>query len=462
VVAFRIASMASPKVVSRVSVARLAFAVGGAAAARTAAGPPAQSSTAVVRSRHVVLNVVSMSFLPPKTHLASPFVPPTGRRRKVGVSPCRKNALRPLNTPSVAGYYGGMTCGSKPTRTETPTIRRTEPATSQRACGNPSCMPAASHAASAPAARRLAVWAVAVLCALVLLATSCRKQAEQPEQANTVASDRYAVPEWKSVPPPDLSRCTRLEVKYSPSTLWAVAALQWEQALLDPLEKEFLESLKPPLVVEDAERIRAFAESVLQTSYKGQYDGGVGTRPVTYVVCYRGGHRVESISVGGPDICTGKGQLFTIRSRRGFLYLTPQTAPFEFRVNCARNLSKMSNGMHRLVDSGQGYPSPDEWCDVLVRHERLRRHIGTYPVPWLTCPSAGEGHSHYAMNPNCGADSAGEMVLLFETKAGWNQHGGPELFTFDHHDPKGGCVLLNDGTVKFIRTEEELHALRWR
>jgi hypothetical protein len=54
------------------------------------------------------------------------------------------------------------------------------------------------------------------------------------------------------------------------------------------------------------------------------------------------------------------------------------------------------------------------------------------------------------------------MVLLFETKAGWNQHGGPELFTFDNHDPKGGCVLLNDGTVKFIRTKEELHQLRWK
>ena len=52
-----------------------------------------------------------------------------------------------------------------------------------------------------------------------------------------------------------------------------------------------------------------------------------------------------------------------------------------------------------------------------------------------------------------------------------------DLFTFDNHDPKrlapivlpspqrssgGGCVLLNDGTVKFIRTEEELHALRWK
>ena len=65
------------------------------------------------------------------------------------------------------------------------------------------------------------------------------------------------------------------------------------------------------------------------------------------------------------------------------------------------------------------------------------------------------------MNPNCRPDSSGDAVLLFETKAGWNQHGGAELFAFDNHDPKGGCVLLNDGTVKFIRTEEELGALRW-
>jgi hypothetical protein len=54
------------------------------------------------------------------------------------------------------------------------------------------------------------------------------------------------------------------------------------------------------------------------------------------------------------------------------------------------------------------------------------------------------------------------MVFLFESKPGWNQHGGPELFTFDNHDPRGGCVLLKDGTVRFIRTEEELHALRWK
>lgn len=39
---------------------------------------------------------------------------------------------------------------------------------------------------------------------------------------------------------------------------------------------------------------------------------------------------------------------------------------------------------------------------------------------------------------------------------------GPTLFTFDNHDPGGGFVCLNDGTVKFIRTQAELRQLRWQ
>ena len=72
--------------------------------------------------------------------------------------------------------------------------------------------------------------------------------------------------------------------------------------------------------------------------------------------------------------------------------------------------------------------------------------------------------SDYAMNPTSRGlgNSPKDMVFLFESKPGWNQHGGPELFTFDNHDPKGGLVLLNDGTVKFIRTKEEFKQLLWK
>ncbi|MHC4807509.1 MAG: hypothetical protein ACYTBX_14800 [Planctomycetota bacterium] len=113
------------------------------------------------------------------------------------------------------------------------------------------------------------------------------------------------------------------------------------------------------------------------------------------------------------------------------------------------------------------YPLPRRWCDALEWSfvgpaTRSRRHRVDFEMKLHVCPSVGEGLSTYAMNRNCKFDSPPDMVLLFETKAGWNQHGGPELFTFDNHDPKGGCVLLNDGTVKFIRTTEEIQQLRWK
>ena len=82
------------------------------------------------------------------------------------------------------------------------------------------------------------------------------------------------------------------------------------------------------------------------------------------------------------------------------------------------------------------------------------------PIP--SSPTPDTWISDYAMNSNCREDSPKDMVFLFESRPGWNQHGGPELFTFDNHDPKGGLVLLNDGIVKFIRTEEELKQLRWK
>jgi hypothetical protein len=141
---------------------------------------------------------------------------------------------------------------------------------------------------------------------------------------------------------------------------------------------------------------------------------------------------------------------------------------------------------------------PNHWCDTIVERYRkdytnaeinsdkmVRLYPETYIAKVFACPgvhasadlsnvypprsemdSSGKVPdiwiSDYAMNPNCREDSPKDMVFLFESKPGWNQHGGPELFTFGNHDSKGGSVLLNDGTVEFIRTEEELKQLRWK
>ena len=156
---------------------------------------------------------------------------------------------------------------------------------------------------------------------------------------------------------------------------------------------------------------------------------------------------------------------------------------------CATNLYRMGVEFRTMASEGMAWPAPCEWCDVLPRR-RLAGNPGAAEriMREFVCPGAGEGRCHYAMNPACRPGSPPDMVLLFETKAGWNQSGGPELFTFDHHDaqggfvplndgtvkfvlercmfghhnPKGGLVLLHDGTVKFIRTKEELKQLRWK
>ena len=137
--------------------------------------------------------------------------------------------------------------------------------------------------------------------------------------------------------------------------------------------------------------------------------------------------------------------------------------PFKLRCYCAYHIGGLyvSGALYRR--NVIAYPDPNEWCD-LVLTERINNEYVTEEkmLDFFKCPGSGKGKCNYAMNPNCKPDSPGDMVLLFETKDGWNQHGGPELFTFDNHDPKGGCVLLNDGKVKFIRTEEEFNKLRWK
>jgi hypothetical protein len=143
--------------------------------------------------------------------------------------------------------------------------------------------------------------------------------------------------------------------------------------------------------------------------------------------------------------------------------LVPQIAPFRWRRACAQNLRSLRSGLRAYVKAEGSYPPSGTWYDAIV----YRYEAGGYTTnvakmaSAIKCPATSHGQSHYAMNPSCTPGSPADTVLLFEAKTGWNQHGGPEMFMFEHHEPRGGLVLLNGGTVKFIRTEEELKQLRW-
>jgi hypothetical protein len=275
----------------------------------------------------------------------------------------------------------------------------------------------------------------------------------------------------------NLRACTKLEIRYIPSALEYFFPFAINQNLLSHEEIEYLQS-EQTFVIEDQNIIRSFAKEITNGS---PFYGIVNESKIAHLDCYNNDH-LTSFTMYGDLILEAEEKLHLLKQEDPLIIgmFPPEIQKLQYRVQCAINLRNLYYRLclYNLIIAKQQnklpvkdvviYPNSIDWCDALIS-------IGYFPKSvirvFLTserlrktqvCPSVSKGKSTYATNPNCEPNSPGDMVLLFETKAGWNQHGGPELFTFDNHDPKGGCVLFNDGTVKFIRTKEELQQLRWK
>ena len=125
-------------------------------------------------------------------------------------------------------------------------------------------------------------------------------------------------------------------------------------------------------------------------------------------------------------------------------------------VSCLLNLKTLGVGFSLYAEEhGGAYPPADKWCDALVG---LVSRKGSEEV--FRCPKAGKGRCDYAMNPRAGAQSAPDVVLLFESEGGWNQFGGPELLTTGHHEGEGCNILSVDGRVRFTKIED-IPNLKW-
>jgi hypothetical protein len=100
------------------------------------------------------------------------------------------------------------------------------------------------------------------------------------------------------------------------------------------------------------------------------------------------------------------------------------------------------------------YPPADTWCDSLIELDIVdEKHF--------RCPGNKKERCSYALNPYCAPNSPNDVVLLFETKGGWNQYGGRELLTTQNHRGKGCNVCFNDTYVEFVKTED-VGKLRWK
>jgi len=282
-------------------------------------------------------------------------------------------------------------------------------------------------------------------------------------------------PQWVPPAAPDIAQATRIELECEPSMLEYFFPYAREQALLSSAEKALLGS-RSRAAIDNKGSLAAFSDEVS----RGKLGGMVAKGSRGLVRCYRGDVLVESLVVyGDTDVETeGKDRFRYTHGLTGLRAAVPDIQPFEARRKCAVNLSNLWHrfrlypralrmgrkdgveGVERGITAS--YPVPAQWCDEITTAYANAGYGGSQSSRMFRCPSMDEGRCHYAMNPACQPDSQADMVLLFETKDGWNQHGGPELFTFDNHDPNGGLALLNDGTVKFVRTEKELEQLRWK
>jgi len=272
----------------------------------------------------------------------------------------------------------------------------------------------------------------------------------------------------RGISPPDLSQCTRIEVEYDPSTLEHFFPNYERHSVLSPEEIAYVRSLKT--VIEDPKIIKAIAREVCAGQHISIRKGAITFKAFTRFVCYHEGGDSTLLTIL-PDTIGIAGHWFKyedgLRSTR---YVPPQIKSLLARERCADNMVHLYDYLRLRYWDGRPFPSPGEWCDVIVEARQAEGASGEALTRSFRCPCAGPGRCHYAINPDCEPNSPADTVLLFEARGGWNQHGGRELFTFDHHEPRGGLVLLNgddwDGmnrpTVKFIRTEEELRALRWK
>jgi len=263
--------------------------------------------------------------------------------------------------------------------------------------------------------------------------------------------------------PPDLSECTRIEISYHPSALsYFVPSTTLQNSILSSNEKDYLESTKT-FIVTDRRLIEEFAHSVSLGKYAGFALASLSLLNPVYIDCYCNSKHTISFGVFSDIIITKDRRKFKYPTDLRVMIEPPEMQTFKLRFYCAWHMQRLYTAGPLSRKSVSSYPEPDRWCDIILRERTNTSYVSEDEmIRIFKCPSAGEGKCHYAMNPNCKPDSSLYTVLLFETKSGWNQHGGPELFTFDNHDPNGGCVLLNDGTVKFIRTKEELQQLRWK
>jgi hypothetical protein len=332
-----------------------------------------------------------------------------------------------------------------------------------------------SHSKGIALFSRLRLSAMAGVYILLLTVSGCHERTTvaqdslaQHEERSVIVDDSISV---ENTPvPPDLSGCTRIEVTYA-RLVQRFFGVEEPLNVFSPTEWEYIQSLGA-LSVTDSRIISALADDLRKPAKLVPPPPGGSLTFSGFIgfVCYQGDEEIARFTAGPPgSIFNAQGWFEYEGLLRSTQFIPPQIEDLVLRAHCAGKWFELYLSLWMYCGYGtENVRLPcDRWCDVLLQSSEENRDI---VMECLSHHSPDSSKCHYALNANWTPDAPLDMVFLFETSGGWNQCGGPELFSFDNHNPRGGFVMLNDGrmedpggdvTILFIRTEEELKQLRW-
>jgi hypothetical protein len=122
------------------------------------------------------------------------------------------------------------------------------------------------------------------------------------------------------------------------------------------------------------------------------------------------------------------------------------------RMMCEGRLKSIWRAL-RVYNSDNGqYPPAEKWYDVFS-------DINEFNVFQIW--DSREVLCWWAMNPSAEPNSHPDVVLVFDSRDGWNRTGGPEILSTETHKGRGCNVLFNNGYVRFVKPEE-VGELRWK
>ena len=126
-------------------------------------------------------------------------------------------------------------------------------------------------------------------------------------------------------------------------------------------------------------------------------------------------------------------------------------------INCVNNVKQLALAARMYaLDHNDRYPSATNWCDA------IQANVGSPRV--FQCPTDPSQRCAYAYNSKLAGAEDGKVnpqtVMFFESAAGWNAAGGPELFRAHQHSTTRIGVGFADGSVQQL-PRAQLETLRW-